>query len=89
LRRSHFHPAGQIALLAIFLIPATKFLDRLPAYMRGFLDIDLSLQAVALMTALEEGFEMLLPLLFLQAVFLLPKTRHVRQTMGTNLHRVV
>ena len=82
------HPAGQIALLAVVLVPVTKVLDRLPAYLRGFAGIEPSLATVSLLTALEEGLEMVLPILFLQALFLLPRALPDRQEMNDRLHRI-
>jgi len=67
------HDMGQILALALILVPLTKIMDRFPAYMQGFLGITLSPDTVRLFSAYEEGFEMVLPLLFLQTVFLLPK----------------
>jgi len=67
------HDIGQVFLLAVILIPLTKIMDRFPAYMHGFFGITLSADMVRLFSAYEEGFEMALPLLFLQTVFLLPK----------------
>lgn len=82
------HPAGQIVLLAVVLVPVTKVLDRLPAYLRGFAGIEPSLATVSLLTALEEGLEMVLPILFLQALFLLPRALQDPQGMGSRLHRI-
>ncbi|TVQ97332.1 MAG: hypothetical protein EA399_13770 [Desulfovibrionales bacterium] len=82
------HPTGQIILLAVVLVPVTKVLDRLPAYLRGFLGIEPSLTTVSLLTALEEGLEMILPILFLQALFLLPKALPGGQEMDGRLHRI-
>lgn len=87
-RKGYAQPAGQVVLLAILLVPMTKLLDRMPAYLRGFLDIEPSLAVVGMMTALEEGLEMLLPILFLQALFLLPRAARDRQNTGAQLHRV-
>lgn len=83
------HEIGQILVLAVILIPLTKIMDRFPAYMQGFLGITLSPDMVRLFSAYEEGFEMVLPLLFLQTVFLLPKYgANVRQTGRVPLSRL-
>lgn len=83
------HPLGQITLLGIVMVPLTKFVDRLPAYLRGFFGIAVSPEAVDIMNALEEGLEMLLPILFLQALFLLPRNTQQPQRLGATLYRIV
>ncbi|TVQ97331.1 MAG: hypothetical protein EA399_13765 [Desulfovibrionales bacterium] len=82
------HPLGQITLLGIVMVPVTKILDRLPAYLSGFFGIAVSSEAADVMNALEEGLEMLLPILFLQALLMLPRNKPQPHRLGSRLYRV-
>ncbi|HDQ41285.1 MAG TPA: hypothetical protein ENN39_09700 [Desulfonatronum sp.] len=85
----HAQPAGQVTMLGVILVPATKIMDRLPAYLEGFFGLTLSVGATTICTALEEGFELLLPVFFFQAVFLLPKATRSHSSHTMMFNRVI
>ncbi|MCL7744089.1 hypothetical protein LV476_03865 [Guyparkeria hydrothermalis] len=63
-------PWGWVAIAGVGIAPMLKIIDRAPSILRQRFDLVLPEHVGTVMKALEEGFETVLPMLFLLALFL-------------------
>lgn len=70
LRQGSVALTGQILVIAVVLLPLSKVLDRSPSILRKRFDIVLPQNIDQVLVALEEGIEMLVPVLLIVALLL-------------------
>lgn len=63
-------PAGQVLAVAVVLLPLSKLLDRTPSLLRNSFGIVIRQSGDQIMKALEEGIEMLVPVLLIVVLML-------------------